>query len=234
MENRLPAYFVPSIMAVLIGTLTYFVITMLRPKVLVEGFAGAMTVIILVAGLWPEETARESMRKPYVAGQYVYSNQVIGRDVPGMDIKSQLPTIEKVGILKAHPFTPEHLQTVTEGNKIQAGEYITMVYCSNCHSPSKTGIRPLHRYFPEGVTQARMEKYVKGVLTTGNIAYMPKMPMLDSEVQALSAYLVVNNDGGQKAITAAIKQEVNERNRALAEKNATDSVASLELSQEVK
>lgn len=234
MENRLPAYFGPSIMIVLAGTLGYFIVTMLQPKIIVESFAGAMAVIILVAGLWPEETARESMRKPYVAGQYVYSNQVIGRDVPGMDIKSQLPTIEKVGILKAHPFTPEHLKAVNSGNKIQAGEYIAMVYCSNCHSPSETGIRPLHRYFPDGVTEERMQKYVKGVLTTGNIAYMPKMPMLDSEVEALSAYLVMNNNGGQKAITAAIKQEVENRDRALVEKNATGTVAALQVSQEVK
>jgi len=234
MENRLPDYFGASIMAVLAGTLAYFIITMLRPQVLMEGLAGAMAVIILVAGLWPEETARESMRKPWVAGQYVYSNQVIGRDVPGMDIKSNLPTIERVGILKAHPFTPDALKTVNKDNMIQTGEFIAMVYCSNCHSPSKTGIRPLHRYFSEGVTQARMEKYVKGVLTTGNIAYMPKMPMLDSEVTALSAFLVMNKNEGQDAVVAAIKEEVDNRNRALAEKNATDKVASANISQEVK
>lgn len=234
MENRLPEYFVPSIVAVLAGTLAYFIITMLRPQTLIQGFAGFMSVAILVAGLWPEETARESMRKPWVAGQYVYSNQVIGRDVPGMDIKSQLPIIEKVGILKAHPFTPDHLREVNDGNMIQAGEFITMTYCSNCHSPSETGIRPLHRYFPDGVTQERMEKYVKGVLTTGNIAYMPKMPMLDSEVKALSAYLVMNNNGGPEATKVAIKQEVEARNRALAEKQAQDKVAALDLAQEVK
>ncbi|WP_178863056.1 c-type cytochrome [Thiomicrorhabdus cannonii] len=234
MENRLPDYFVPSIMAVLAGTLAYFIITMLRPQVLVQGFAGAMTVIILVAGLWPEETARESMRKPYVAGQYVYSNQVIARDVPGMDIQSQLPTIEKVGILKAHPFTPEHLREVNDGNMIQTGEFIAMTYCSNCHSPSETGIRPLHRYFPDNITQERMEKYVKGVLTTGNIAYMPKMPMIDSEVKALSAYLLLNNQGGSEAVKVAIQEEVATRDRALAEKQASDKVAALSLPQEVK
>jgi hypothetical protein len=234
MENRLPDYFIPSIMAVLAGTLAYFIITMLRPQVIVQGFAGAMAIIILVAGLWPEETARESMRKPYVAGQYVYSNQVIGRDVPGMDIKSQLPTIEKVGILKAHPFTPEHLREVNDGNMIQTGEFIAMTYCSNCHSPSETGIRPLHRYFPDNITQERMEKYVKGVLTTGNIAYMPKMPMLDSEVKALSAYLLLNNQGGSEAVKVAIKEEVAARDRALAEKQASDKVAALSLPQEVK
>ena len=172
---------------------------------------------------------------PYVAGQYVYLDKVIGRDVPGMDIKSQLPTLERVGLLKAHPFTPEHLQSVNDGNMIQTGEFITMVYCSNCHSPSESGIRPLHRYFPEGIDQARMEKFVKGVLTTGNIAYMPKMPMLDSEIKAISAYLVMNNDndGDPAVIKAAIQQEVDARNR-LAKNADIDNVASLEIVQETK
>lgn len=225
MENRLPDYFGPSIMAVLAGTLAYFIITMLRPQTLIQGFAGAMAVVILVAGLWPEETARESMRKPWVAGQYVYSNQVIGRDVPGMDIKSQLPILEKVGILQAHPFTPDHLRTAHEGNKIQAGEFIAMTYCSNCHSPSKTGIRPLFRYFSDDVTQERMEKYVRGVLTTGNIAYMPKMPMIEAEVKALSAYLVMNKMGGQEATNLAIQTELDQASRALVLEKATDKVA---------
>ena len=217
MENRLPDYFETSIMAVLAGTLAYFVITIARPKMLTAGLAGMMTVIITVAGLWPEETARESMRKPYVAGQYVYSNQVIARDVPGMDIKSQIPHLEEHGILKSHPFTPDHLRTVNNGNMIQAGEFIAMTYCSNCHSPSETGIRPLHRYFPENITQARMETYVRGVLTTGNIAYMPKMPMLEPEIKALSTYLVMNKKGGQAAIQTAIANEIKARDMAMTE-----------------
>jgi MFS family permease len=237
MENRLPDYFGPSILIVLAGTLSYFVITMLQPRLLVAGFAGFMTVTFLVAGLWPEETARESMRKPWVAGQYVYSNQVIGRDVPGMDIKSQLPIIEKVGILKAHPFTPEHLREVNASNKIQAGEFIAMTYCSNCHSPSESGIRPLHRYFPQDITHERMETYVRGVLTTGNIAYMPKMPMLESEVQAISAFLVLNKQAGQAGVGLAITAEIEARDRALVKKpveNKVDKVALNHITQEVK
>ncbi|MGE4503433.1 MAG: cytochrome c [Thiomicrospira sp.] len=211
MENRLPDYFNTSIMVVLVITLAYFIATMLQPRLLVAGFAGTMSVVILVAGLWPEETARESMRKPWVAGQYVYSNQVIGRDVPGMDIQSQLPIIEKVGILKAHPFTPEHLREVNDGNIIQAGEFITMTYCSNCHSASESGIRPLHRYFPEGVTQEVMERYIRGAIVPGTIAYMPKMPMIESEIKAISAYLVMNNNQGMAATQQAIAQEIAQR-----------------------
>lgn len=208
MENRLPEYFGISIVLVLALTLSYFVLTMLKPKVLVPGFAGAMAIVLLVAGLWPEETARESMRKPWVAGQYVYSNQVIGRDVPGMDIKSQLPLLEEHGLLKTHPFTPGHLREVHNDNIIQAGQFIAMTYCSNCHSPSETGIRPLHRYFPEDIDQLVMERFIRGALIPGTIAYMPKMPMIESEVTALASYLILNKQGGQKAIEQAIDQEI--------------------------
>ncbi|AHF00847.1 cytochrome C [Thiomicrospira aerophila AL3] len=219
MENRLPDYFGPSIAIVLGLTIGYFVLTMVQPKFLVSGFAGTMAIVILVAGLWPEETARESMRKPWVAGQYVYSNQIIGRDVPGMDIQSQLPLIEKVGILKAHPFTPEHLQTVNDGNKIQAGEFITMTYCANCHSVSDSGIRPLHRYFPDQVNEEVMARYIRGALVPGNIAYMPKMPMLESEVQAIAAYLTKMNNDGLAATNLAISEEIaNRQAKQLADK----------------
>ena len=224
MENRLPDYFGPSIAIVLAMTLAYFIVTMWKPRLLVTGFAGSMAVILLVAGLWPEETARESMRKPWVAGQYVYSNQVIGRDVPGMGIESQLPHLEEHGILKSHPMTPAHLREVNDGNIIQAGEFITMTYCSNCHSPSETGIRPLHRYFPEGVTQEVMERYIRGAIVPGHIAYMPKMPMIESEVKALSAYLIMNNEGGQAATQVAIEQEIAERE---AKKLANDQAPGL-------
>lgn len=207
MENRLPEFFGPSILIVLALTLGYFFLTMIRPQTLVPAFAGSMAVILLVLGLWPEETARESMRKPWVAGQYVYSNQVIGRDVPGMGIESQLPHLEEHGLLKSHPMTPEHMRTTNSSNQIQAGEMIAMTYCSNCHSPSETGIRPLHRYIADDITHEAMTTYIKGVLVPGHIAYMPKMPMLDEEAEALAAYLVLNKQGGLEAIEEAIQQE---------------------------
>jgi len=234
MENRLPDYFGPSIAIVLGLTIGYFVLTMVQPKFLVSGFAGTMAIVILVAGLWPEETARESMRKPWVAGQYVYSNQIIGRDVPGMDIQSQLPLIEKIGILKAHPFTPEHLQTVNDGNKIQAGEFITMTYCANCHSVSETGIRPLHRYFPDQVDEQVMARYIRGAIVPGNIAYMPKMPMLESEVQAIAAYLTKMNNEGLEATNLAISQEVAAREAKNLVENATRVISMKPRSEEMQ
>jgi hypothetical protein len=47
---------------------------------------------------------------------------------------------------------------------------------------------------------------------------MPKMPMIEPEIKALSAYLLLNKEGGQAAVTAAIAQEVD--TRLAAEKTA--------------
>ena len=88
-------------------------------------------VALLVFGLWPEEVARESIRKPWVAGQYVYSNQVLGRDVPGMGIHSDIPKIEAHGFLKTQVFVPEAMRTIHDGNRVEAGRLLALTTCSN-------------------------------------------------------------------------------------------------------
>lgn len=205
MENRLPDWFPIAIMSVLGGMLFYFLVLLFTPKLVTTVVAALATVALLVFGLWPEEVARESIRKPFVAGQYVYSNQVIARDVPGLGIHSEIPTLEKVGILKAHPFLPENLKTVTADNKIQAGEAIALTYCSNCHSLSDTGIRPLARYFGGNTDVSAIKSYLLGGLATGNTLYMPEMPLKDDEAEALAVYiagLVSSPAGTQKVVKA--------------------------------
>jgi mono/diheme cytochrome c family protein len=152
------------------------------------------TVAILVFGLWPGETARESIRKPYVAGQYVYSNQVIARDVPGMGIKSEIPLLEEHGVLKTHPFVPAALRSVNGENAREAGRVIALTMCSNCHSLSDTGIRPLKNYFGGNTDVQRIKTYLKGALSTGNTLYMPRIPLTDDEAEALAVYIASLTD----------------------------------------
>ena len=107
MATRLPES-CGMMMAASIGvSVLYFVLTAWKPQVLRPWLAGVMTVAILVLGLAPEETAREIVRKPWVAGQYVYGNQILGRDVPALGIKSELPLMAEKGVLATHPFMPE-------------------------------------------------------------------------------------------------------------------------------
>lgn len=197
MENRLPEWFGTAIMSVLVGMLAYFLVLLLTPRMITTAVAGVATVSLLVFGLWPEEVARESIRKPYVAGQYVYSNQVIARDVPGLGIKSEIPVLEKVGVLKAHPFLPDNLREVTSANLLQTGEAIAITLCSNCHSLSDTGIRPMARYFGGNTDVPAIKGYLLGALATGNTLYMPKIPLQDQEAEALAVYLVSLGDMSQ-------------------------------------
>jgi hypothetical protein len=190
LQNRLPEHFPMALLSVVAGTLAYFILTVVQPRALVSSLAAVMTVAVLVFGLWPEEVARESIRKPWVAGQYVYSNQVIGRDVPGMGVKSEIPTIEAHGFMKTLVFVPEALRAIDDGNRIEAGRLLALNTCSNCHSLSSTGIRPLRNYFTGTHTEAEVAEYLQAALSGGNTLYMPQIPFNNDEARALASFIV--------------------------------------------
>jgi mono/diheme cytochrome c family protein len=189
LANRLPPHFGPTLTVVLLGIGAYFAATMWLPRLLTPAVASVATVAILVFGLWPEEVARESIRKPFVAGQYVYSNQIIARDVPGMGIRSEIPTIEAHGLLKTQVFTPAALRDISADNRLQVGEFLALSTCSNCHSLSATGMRPLARYFGGNTDVAAIADYLKAALATGATIYMPQIPLRDDEAQALATFI---------------------------------------------
>jgi hypothetical protein len=192
-ENRLPEWFAMSLIATLGGIFAWFAATWLQPRLLTPSIAMGMTVAVLVFGLWPEEVARESLRKPYVAGQYVYSNQVIARDVPGLGIASEIPVIERQGFLPSQVFVPDHLRQVTAHNAVEAGRSLALTTCSNCHSLSPTGMRPLVNYFGGNTDVAMVKIYLQGALGTGNTIYMPHIPLNDAEAYALARFIVSLN-----------------------------------------
>lgn len=166
----------------------YFLLAIVKPKFINTAFASVMIVVILLAGLWPGEKLRESMRKPYVAGQYIYSNQIISRDVPGKGIKSDLPIIEQKGLLQVNPFVPQNLKTITPENKLEAGKLLARMACSNCHSLETTG-----KFRPMKQKLAGVDKNgIKGILYAmgqGAFPYMPKLALPEHEYDAMAAYL---------------------------------------------
>ena len=188
-QNRLPPWFGVSLLAALSGIFAWFAATWLRPGVLSPAIATAMTVAVLVFGLWPEEVARESLRKPYVAGQYVYSNQVIARDVPGLGIRSEIPLLERQGFQASQVFVPARLRGVNADNATEVGHSLALTTCSNCHSLSPTGMRPLARYFGGNDDVATIKTYLQGTLGTGNTLYMPHIPLNDAEAEALARFI---------------------------------------------
>ncbi|MGB5868241.1 MAG: cytochrome c [Arcobacteraceae bacterium] len=167
----------------------YFLLAISKPEFISKPLAGIMIFVILVGGIWPGEKLRESMRKPYVAGQYMYSNQIISRDVDGKGIKSELPIIAQKGLLQVNPFVPDNLKVITPTNKLAAGKLLTRISCSNCHSLEKTGkYRPL---------QQRMQGMDKEAIVAtlyaigeGAFPYMPKLKLPEDEYDAIAEYLI--------------------------------------------
>ncbi len=170
----------------------YFLVAIFKPNFINVPLAATMILVILVAGLWPGEKLRESMRKPYVAGQYIYSNQLIARDVPGKGIKSEMDTVANVGLLQSNPWIPENLKVITEENKHEAGAILAKLSCSNCHSLETTGVfRPLKDRL------AGMDKdAIKGIVQAigaGGFPYMPKLQLPEHEQDALAEWLASQN-----------------------------------------
>lgn len=167
----------------------YFIVAIVRPRWITRTLAIAMMFVIGIVGVWPGEKLRETMRKPWVAGQYVYSNQVIGRDVPGKGIRDETATLAEQGMLRLNPWIPERLRTITPDNKLEAGKLLTRIACSNCHSLEKNGLyRPLIPLAgPMGEDGIR--DYMKNVIGTGASPYMPKIALPDEEYEAMAAYI---------------------------------------------
>ncbi|MGQ9685413.1 MAG: c-type cytochrome [Thiobacillaceae bacterium] len=191
MVARLPSWFVTSLWAIFGAMVAYFALTYLAPRILTPWLSVGMAAAILLFGIWPEETARESMRKPWVAGQYIYSNQVIGKDVPALGVQSEIPRLEAQGMLASHPFIPDNLRHVTEDNRAEAGRALALAYCSNCHNFGHTGIRPFGKLL-DGMDEDGLSAYITGALVVGGVPHMPHMPMSETEAGALAHFLIRN------------------------------------------
>ncbi|WP_228712190.1 c-type cytochrome [Halarcobacter ebronensis] len=166
----------------------YFLLAIIKPQAINTVLASTMIFVILIAGLWPGEKLRESMRKPYVAGQYIYSNQIISRDVEGKNIKSELPIIAQKGLLQVNPFIPANLKVITDENRLEAGKLLTKISCSNCHSLEKTGVfRPLRDRL-QGLDKEGI-KSILYAIGDGGFPYMPKLKLPDEEYDAIAEYI---------------------------------------------
>ncbi len=187
--HLLPVYAKAMVAVFTVATL-WLLFAWWRPKQVYTSLALAMFAFIAVFGVWPEERMRESMRKPYVAGQYIYGNQVIARDVPGKGIASEVDTIAAHGLLKLNPFVPAQLRQVTDANELEAGKLLTKMACANCHSLEPGGpLRNLPAKLHYATDEDMIAAFLRGPLKYGTQPYMPRIDLPDDEVRAIARYL---------------------------------------------
>lgn len=165
----------------------YFIYAGVKPLGL-RFIPAVLAIVVLFGGIWSAERTREMLRKPYVIGRYMYSNQIIGKDMPSKGVASEATSINEKGILRIDPFVPAGIREINDKNLLQAGKMIALIECSSCHVLDKKGLRPL----PQMVKQLNMQdtEVAEGLLTAlHGFPYMPPFLGTAAEKKALAAYL---------------------------------------------
>lgn len=193
--HLLPVY-AQGMVAVFVVASLWLLFAWWKPHRVYTSLAVALFAFIAVVGVWPEERMRESMRKPFVAGQYIYGNQVIARDVPGKGIVGEVDRIAEHGLLQLHPFVPDRLRVVNDRNRLEAGRLLTKVACANCHSLEPGGpLRNLPDKFHRATDEDLIAAFLQGPLKSGAQPYMPRIDLPEVEVRAIAHFLATVNSG---------------------------------------
>jgi mono/diheme cytochrome c family protein len=193
--HLLPVY-ENSMIAVFIAATLYMIFAWLKPAWVSTPLAIIMFLFISIAGVWPEERMRESMRKPFVAGQYIYGNQVIARNVPGKGIVEEVDAIAAKGFLKLHPFIPDRLRTISDANRLEVGQLLARIACANCHALEPGApLRNIPDKFYRATDEDLIAAFLQGPLRHGTQTYMPRIDLPEDEIHAIATYIATVNSG---------------------------------------
>jgi mono/diheme cytochrome c family protein len=152
-------------------------------------WAGGLALLLAFSGIWSFERVRELIRKPYLIPNYMYSNQLVGGDLPAKGVSSQFPEISRKGILQVAPFVPDELRTINDANRLQAGRLVALIECAACHTLQQKGLRPL----PEIIGRlgaAGPDEVASVIDANGSMGFMPPFAGTDAEKRALAEYLL--------------------------------------------
>jgi len=144
-------------------------------------FAATILPFIIILGfLGIFERVREFVRKPYIIGNYMYSNLIR---------EDYYPLLQKEGVLKNATYTS--VNEITEENKIQAGREVFVITCSRCHTTQ--GINSITNVFERMYGKGKpldveaMKAYMPGMHKVRT--YMPPFPGNKEEMDALACYI---------------------------------------------
>jgi hypothetical protein len=157
-----------------IGFIGIYKTKLLKPYIII------IPVITAMAYLGFFERVREFVRKPFVIGQYMYSNLLLKEDY---DVYKQ------DGILKYATYTS--VNEVTEDNKIEAGKNVFVIACSRCHTAQ--GVNSVVDVFEKmyGVSNPLDINSMAGYIPNmhNGRTFMPEFPGNEKEANALATYV---------------------------------------------
>ncbi len=161
-------------LVILLANWAYF-----RPRTTPVWLAGVS--ILLIAGLMGHfERLREFIRKPYVIGEYMYSNGYRVEDYP---------LLKRDGVLKHANFVAT--KEITVDNQLAAGRDVFILTCSRCHT-SNGAVNSLASKFTNMFGTKPWESGpLKGYIKNMHSAryFMPPFPGNDAELEALTVFI---------------------------------------------
>lgn len=172
----------------------YFVYANIRPLG-IRLIPAILAIAVIFGGIWSTERIREMIRKPYIIPQYMYSNQIIGKDVIAKGVSAETKAINEKGILNISQFVPTGLKEINEGNMLEAGKLIALIECSSCHTLNEKGLRPMPQmvrrleFKPHAETATEIQEIEGFIDAIGGYPYMPSFVGSAAEKKALATYL---------------------------------------------
>ncbi|WP_306350736.1 c-type cytochrome [Flavobacterium sp. '19STA2R22 D10 B1'] len=200
-------------------TVIIAIIGLLKAKI-IKSYMIVVPVLMVFAFLGFFERVREFVRKPYVIGQYMYSNLLLEDDYV---------VYQQDGVLKHATYTS--VNEVTEENKIEAGKNVFVIACSRCHTTQGVNsvIDVFERMYGIGkpLDINSMAAYIPNM--HNGRTYMPPFPGNEKESLALAAYIRYLQDTGlslegvqteglsispTSTVEAVLQQERNNKNQS--------------------
>ena len=187
----------------IVGILGIYKTKVLKPYIVI------VPVITAIAYLGFFERVREFIRKPYVIGQYMYSNLLLEDDYV---------VYKQDGVLKHATYTT--VNEITEDNKVEAGKNVFVIACSRCHTSQ--GVNSVVYVFDrmyggngKPLDIASMAAYMPN-MHSGR-TFMPEFPGNEKEAEALATYIKYLQQTGD--VLEGVQEEgisINPKNTAAA------------------
>lgn len=173
-----------AIVGLMAGALIFFTVLImgfLKPN-LYNTPVAVFVLLLGLASMFAGERVRESVRKPFVLVDYMYSNGLL---------ISEFDKIKEQGLLKNSKWSL--ITEVNDQNQLEAGKEAFKLYCSSCHIINGyNDVKPLiTEYDEEMLTMIinELENYQ---------GYMPKFAGTEAEAAAIAKWLAEFNKENKK------------------------------------
>ncbi|MGO8719444.1 MAG: c-type cytochrome [Acidobacteriaceae bacterium] len=171
--------------AVVLLTVTFVLtlLTLVRPGRIHLTFS-LLVALVALGAMGSFEFVRESIRKPFVIGNYLYANSVYATPIPG-DGGFSVDEINAAGVLKTAKWIDN--RKLTQDDQVTVGREVFRVECESCHTTN--AYRGIKHYLILRQWDRNKIQALLGGLQFMHNGVMPPFAGTDAERSALAAFL---------------------------------------------